>query len=307
MMRQEHEEERQYPASAHSPLLNRDARDAASRWLARFAPLLGGLDELGAEECRHRLAGLPELRAEGEQALSLLEQHATTADVSLLTTLRDAVREVAGHETDVRRRLARLAPGDPAGEVDLAAIQERLAEVAARREVGTWAGSSVEGARLELKTSPANWGAAGMLGIFSLGWNAFTTVHAVLFIGGFMQAIGLFALAFLLFYAMFWAVGFGMAWAAFRAACKEQIVLQGTELTMNRRLFGLSWDRKYAVNRASRALLVEATVRQQGSTARDVAVYDAEGREVRVASGRPLHEQDRLVARLNEYFAALPA
>ena len=307
MMQHEHVEQRQYPAVASSPLLNRSARETASRWLAQFAPLLGDLDELGAAECRARLEGLPGLRAEGAQALSHLEVHATVADVPLLTTLRDALRELEAHEADLRRRLARLAPGDPGGEVDLAAIQERLAEAAARREVASWASSAKDGARLELKTSPANWAAAGMLALFSLGWNAFTTIHAVLFIGGFMQAIGLFALAFLLFYAIFWAVGIGMAYGAFRAASQEQLVLEGSMLTMNRRLFRFSWDRTYRVARSSKAVLVDASVRQQGSAARDVAVYDAEGKEVRVASGRPLHEQERLANRLNEYFAGLPA
>lgn len=133
-MRLENSESAQAPVP--SPLLTREAKERANRWLARFSPLLDGLDGVGEEECRQRLADLPRLRGDGEAALQSLELQATAGEFGLLDTLRSAIRELDGLERDYRRRLALLAPGDPAGEVSLDHVQAKLAEVAIRDETG---------------------------------------------------------------------------------------------------------------------------------------------------------------------------
>jgi hypothetical protein len=107
----------------------------AYHWLARFAPLLEEIEGAGAEDCRRCLQQVPALRADGQPLLAELERLAPPAEGTLVATLRDALRELDGLEKDYRQRLGLLAPGDPAGEVDLAPLRARLAEAAARREV----------------------------------------------------------------------------------------------------------------------------------------------------------------------------
>jgi len=289
----------------------RQARETANRWLARFVPLLEDQEALTATECRRRVKLAEALVGEGGEALAALEARATGDDGPLLSTLRAAVTEVATLEQDLRRRLARLSPGDPAGEVDLDAIQAKLAETAARREVHEITGSPLLTPRLEVKTSPASWAGAAGLGIFGLGWSSFTTIHAVLFIGGFWRVIGPFALFFLLFYAMFWAVGFAMLWGAYLAACDETVSLDGRSLVVARRLGPFSWRREATLPSTSRVKRIASTVSAgkngHGKTGTDLAVTDENGREVRFACMRSGEEQERLMARLNDYLGAQPA
>lgn len=156
---------RQYPAAPLSPLLHREAVEGVNRWLARFAPLLQpeGLD---ADRCRQWLQEIPTLREEGHQARETLEAQATQADLTLLTTLRQALRELDAQEAELRRRLGVLAPGDPEARVDLAQLQAQLAEAAARREVEEITGSSTTalGQRLEFEDFTAQLGRRWLYG-----------------------------------------------------------------------------------------------------------------------------------------------
>jgi hypothetical protein len=305
-VRLESQHEEQYPASPLSPLLHREAKEAANGWLARFSPLLDPSTELGAEDCRGRLEQVPELRAEGEAALKRLEAQATQADRTLLLTVRDALRELEHLENEMRRRLGLLAPGDPAGAVDLTDLRERLAEAAARRELEETTGSSLATpGHLEVKVSPGSLPGALFMGIFSLGWLSFTTLHADFMIGGMMQAFGPLALAMLLFYAIFWAVGIGMGYAAIMAGSQENLTLDGRELTLHRRFLSWTWEKKHTLGKESRAYVTEAAVRQNGSAAKEVLIQDQEGRDIRLAHGRPAFEQERLVAHINEHLVGV--
>lgn len=145
------------------------------------------------------------------------------------------------------------------------------------------------------------------MGLFSAGWLTFTTLHALVMIRGTSQIFGFGALFLLLFYGIFWAVGLGMAWAAVMAASQETLTLEGDQITLTRRLMAWRWTRRFTVRRDSRAVLLPANVRQSGSNAMEVALYDGEGKEVRFASGRPLLEQEKLVERLNTHLSALRA
>jgi hypothetical protein len=296
-----------FPAVASSPLLNREAVEAANRWLARFSPVLDGTDTLGADQTRQRVQLISDLRPDGQSALQNLLAQATQSDTELVATLRSSLNELDALETDLRRRLAALSPGDPAGVVDLGALQAKLAEKAAEREVSSWApGDTLVTPTLELKTSPPNWGAALFSGLFSLGWTSFTTIHAFFFIGGFWHVMGPFALLFLLFYSIFWAVGLAMGAAAVLSACSESISLDGRRLTVRRSLFGFEWKRDYTIPVGNRARVTAAATRAPSENTPAfngmvVAIRDEAGREIKLASGRPSDEQHRLVTKLNEY------
>jgi hypothetical protein len=294
----------QLPAAPLSPAQRREVVLAANAWLSQFTPLLDDLDQLSADECRGRLKQVPALRADGDRVLLRLQEHACQSDAGLLATLREAVRELAGQENDLRQRLALLEPGDPQGMVDLSELRERLAEAAARREVASVTGSlGGHSTLLELQTSPPNWGAALMMGVFSFGWMSFTTVHAVLMIGGMFHAFGWIALALLGFYALFWSVGIAMAWGAILSASQEHLAGSSGQLTITRKFLRWSWSKKYRVSSESRAYVKRATSRHNSgaNSSLQAAFTDSEGREITFASGRPEPELDRLIARLSDY------
>lgn len=297
----------QLPAVPLSPTLRREAVQEGNGWLARFAPLLDDLDHLTADACRERLQQVPALRAEGDRILLRLREHACQTDAPLLTTLQQAIRELDGQETDLRRRLAALEPGDPQGAVDLSQLRERLAEAAARREVeevaGTFAGRT---SALELATSPPSWGSAIFMGIFSFGWLSFTTVHAIFMIGGMSHAFGWMALFMLGFYAIFWAVGIGMAWGAILSASREHLKADANQVTITRQFLIWTWSKRYPISGESRAYVKQSGSRNSDSGPSYQAAFTTnEGREITFASGRPMPELERLTSRLNDHLRTI--
>lgn len=300
--------ESELPLEPLSPLLNREAREAANGWLSRLSPLLERAAPSHVAECRKRVALVEALRPDGEKALAGLQQQASQKDAALLQTLRQALGELDGIESDLRRRLAALAPGDPEGEVDLEAMRAKLADAAARREVTQIAGplgvSQTSGPLppLVLHVSDPEWGGALMMGIFSLGWNAFTTFHAAMMIGGIAKAFGPGALALLLFYSIFWFVGFTMGASAVQSASSEELALNGPEMTLTRKLGPFRWKRQYRLGPESKVYLNTPSVTKgrNGPTS-EMAVRDANGKLVRFGSGRPRPEQPMLRDQINTY------
>jgi uncharacterized membrane protein len=281
------------------------AREQANRWLARFAPLMSEANRpRTAEECRARIRTVRELRDESEAVRTLLEAHAGPEETHLLTTLQSAIRVTGEVETNLRRQLARLAPGDPDSLVDLDALREDLAEAEARREIGVGFGQGAE--PLTLNTSTPNWGTAAFTGIFACGWLAFTTFHATLMIGGMFMAFRWFALFLLAFYAIFWAVGIGMAKTALDAMASESIELNGKMLTVRRKgPFGTK-ETVYGLGPDSRAEVVMQQVTQGRSRGvsvpgLEIAMRAADGREIRIARNALPAERQEFARRINDY------
>lgn len=288
---------------AVSPLLQQEARAAANRWLVHFTPLTDPTERLDAEDCRQRLEQLPALREDGTRALATLEHDAGPEDAELLQTVKDAIASLAALEQDLRLRLSAVAPADPEAAPNLAAVRTRLAEVAARREVAETIGqiAPATDAPLVLPVSTGNWIAALFPGVFAFAWLSFTTFHAVFMIGGFMHAVGLWALALLAFYSIFYLAGFGMAWAALCAAANETLTLQRDEAIATRKLLGWSWHRRCTLGHESRAYLaMPRTSSRSGNFSREVALSGTD-RELRFGSAAPAFEQERLVRRINAY------
>lgn len=291
------------PVLAVSPLLQQEARAAANRWLVRFTPLTDPTERLDADDCRERLTQVPALREEGARVLSTLEHDAAPEDAELLQTLRDAVASLGQVEQELRLRLTALAPADPEAAPDLAAVRTRLAEVAARREVAETIGQIPVPAetQLELPISRGSWVVALFPGVFAFAWLSFTTFHAVFMIGGLMRAVGLWALALLAFYSIFYLAGFAMAWTALCTASNETLTLQRGEATVTRTLFGCSWRRRCTLGHETRAYLaMPNTSGKSGTPSREVALSGTD-RELRFGSAATAVEQERLVRRINAY------
>lgn len=223
------------------------ARDAMRAWLAEFAPLVMDQSQRTATEIRQELDLIERLQgrtSDLDQGKGLLTR---MDDGELIRTYNQAREQIRTIERDLRRRLATLAPGDPNSEPDYDALQERLAETAAQIEVGVPT-FSANPDRLELASSPAQVAAGIGMGIFGLGWTAFTTLHAFFMIGGMMKAMGPVAFAMLGFYAIFWAVGVGMFMSAFNMAAQETISLEGDTLTITKTLGPIRRAKQHRIN-----------------------------------------------------------
>ncbi|MEQ1935373.1 MAG: hypothetical protein ABL962_16055, partial [Fimbriimonadaceae bacterium] len=145
-------------------------------------------------------------------------------------------------------------------------------------------------------------------GLFSVGWLSFTTFHATLMIGGFKQAFGWGALALLGFYAIFFAVGIGMAIAGANAASREEIVLDGYDLTVTKTLAG--WIRKKTHRLGPDSIAEISTTTPTTMNNRNsrpvpcIALNDAEGNAVTLGLGGTDAMRAANIERINAYLAA---
>lgn len=281
-------------------------RDDANAWVARFAPLVMTNDALTVNELRDRLNLVEDLRQEGPGLKDRLLVAATNDDRSLVSTFNLALTQLDSVESDLRKTLARVAPGDPAGLPDLQVLNDRIAERQAREEMGL--SSEPVPARLELITSPSNWVQAGSIGLFGIGWTSFTTFHAFFMISGMMKAFGFAALALLAFYAIFFAAGFGMLAAAALAASTESIELDGHDLIVRRKLGGWRPEKRYRLSSAMPTIEVNPTgVRQSGAPPlRCIVLTDVNGRPIRIASGVSEAQRVDFQKRIEAYLRAQP-
>lgn len=279
-----------------------EVRDEANAWLARFAPLVmpnPGQSLLSVEK---QLDSARMLLDESRELMSRLEALDEPADLELTETVVSAVSHLPSIESDLRTRLARI--NGEAIPVDLQTLQQRLAEREAKQELGISTGYQSSGA-LELLTSPRNLVAAGGIGIFALGWNAFTLFHAVLMIGGLYRAVGFFALFLLLFYAIFFAAGFAMGKAALDSLSDERIELVGNTLKVSKTLGRWVRTKTYDLDPQSRAVVGPATFGfssgENRKAMRGILMTDAKGKEVAFGLGSTEELKQRLARQINEY------
>ncbi|MBC8065666.1 MAG: hypothetical protein H7Y17_12620 [Chlorobia bacterium] len=280
-------------------------RDEANAWVARFAPLLMNTEVLTEPEVRERIQDSQRLQAEGRTLQGRLAEISET-DSDLIRTFEAAIGQLDSIESDYRKQLAMLKPGDPEGIANLDAVNEKLAERMARKEVGLDTNAVIPDV-LEMKVAPGNKGAAIGLGIFGLGWNAFTAFHATLMIGGMYQAFGLAALAMLAFYAIFFFAGIGMWIAAYNAGASEHIRLEGRELTVTKTLGPWRKDRTYKLGADSSAEIVEMQIAQVSSNKTSkkptpvVHLHDVDGNPVGLGANATDAQRRQTRDKINAY------
>lgn len=286
-------------------------RELANAWVARFAPLVMGDEALTDQDVRDRIQVVDELRREAPGVKSAIGTLAGVEYLEIVQTFRNAEAQLDSIEADLRKRLARLAPGDPAGLVDLDALQERLSERAARQEMGLPTSTEIPSV-LEAKCSPGNIGGAAFMGLFGLGWNSFTAFHATLMIGGMMKAFGVAALALLGFYGIFFAVGFGMLIGAFKMAASEFLRLDGHELTITQKFGPISRTKRYQLDPTTRATIGEAefggfrSSNSRAKTTPALLLVDTQGRQVTIAQTAAATVREQLRDKINAYLEAQP-
>jgi len=281
-------------------------RDEANAWVARFAPLVMTSDVLTAPELHDRLNLVNQLREEAPSLQSRLSGIPAVEDHTIASTFNTAYSQLDSVETELRNTLARLSPGDAAGLPDLDALNDRLAERKAREELGL--ASEAVPAKLEMVTSPVNWAQAGFFGLFAFGWLSFTTFHAFMMIGGLIKAIGYAALALLGFYAIFFAVGFGMLAGAVLSATKEVTEIDGHTLTIRRKIGPWLIHKSYQLSKMMPSIEVNPNGMRQNNAPplRCITMTDVNGKAIRFASGTTEAQRQEFCNRITAYLRAQP-
>lgn len=143
--------------------------------------------------------------------------------------------------------------------------------------------------------------------LFGLVWNGFTTVHAVLMIGGLWQTAGPLALFLLLFYVLFWAVGLAMWSGAYLAGSEESFSLAGSRLTVLRRFAGWESRREYKVDVREKARFVrnEKRTGNRGPLGAGVALglKSMDGKRVSLLAPSEPARRKELLGTVNAYLA----
>ncbi|MEI7575283.1 MAG: hypothetical protein WCK51_00185 [Armatimonadota bacterium] len=282
-------------------------RDDANIWLARLSPLLSPKPGLSQDEVEKNINTLRSLQGEASDLQYRLGSLWEPGDVELANTFGNAVTQLPSIESDFRSRLA--SQRFPGPRVDLESIQERLAEREAQQELGI--PTSVHNAlSLSIQTSPRNIAAALGLGVFALGWNAFTLMHCILMVGGMWRAMGPVALFMLLFYSIFFGVGFAMIWGVIEALSVEEIELTGRSLLIKKSIGKWVRTKMIDLDPESRAVvgIAQAGVRMNNGNnrvpQRAVLMTDSKGKEVVFAAGATEELRTRIARQVNEYLGA---
>jgi hypothetical protein len=302
----------QNPTFGHRDEHAEQIRDEANAWVARFAPLVMEKAVWTEAEIAEALEVVEALENSGRELRTRLASVEKPEDQSLISTFDRALGLLPDLEKDFRKRLAKLAPGDPRGIADIEALNDRLAEREARKELGVDLHSAP--AVLNLQTSKGNWASAGFMAIFGLGWNSFTAVHATFMIGGMYKAFGWAALGLLAFYAIFFTVGFGMLYGAWVSAANESVEIDGLRLTVTQQLGPIKKRRSYTMSKDSSAEVGETTqsigfkARSQNSdavkTTPCVNITDAEGSAIAIAMNASDLHRRRIAEQINAYIQA---
>lgn len=274
-----------------------EVRDEANAWLARFAPLVMPNSALSVEKAEKQLVAAQLLREEADELMARLGALSSPHDIELSDTVTSAVSHLPSLESELRARLS-------GGQVDLDSLQARLAEREAKQELGLPTGFQ-NPAILELLTSPRNVVAATGIGVFALGWNAFTLFHATLMIGAMYKSFGPIALFMLLFYSIFFAAGFFMIYSTIDALSVETIELQHRTLTVRKTLGKWVRVKTIELDRETHAVVGTASMGFSNSNnkkpQRAILMTDSKGKEVSIGVGATEELKHRLANQINEY------
>jgi len=285
---------------------NTNALENADRWLAIFAPMLE-FDQAGtAKEMERRIKLLRQLRSNSAEVQRALSSSEEVGAADRLDVVTKATQQLDSIEDEYQKRLAVEQPGHALSMANLDALKDKLAENAARMEVGADILTPFEG-HLEIETAKGSLAAAAGVGIFATGWLSFTTLHAVLMIGGMARAIGWGALALLAFYAIFYFAGFAMAYGAFIAGSNETVSIDGTRLVWLRKWGPIRMRREYELDATQRAQIGKAQLGNSNNKAGTAVVQlvDAAGKTINIGAGSNLQQLQKIQQQLNGYLVGV--
>jgi hypothetical protein len=278
-----------------------EIKERANQWLARFAPLVSKHQPQEPEALHKQLKVIDSLRAEESKIRYELGRLWEPSDQEVRETFEKAAQQLSSIESEVRSRISALAPGDPEGLVNLDDLQERLAEREARQELGMEA--EPVPVVLHETTRRRNVAAGLGIGVFGMGWTAFTTIHCILMIGGMMKAMGLIALFMLLFYSIFFMVGFGMLYGALLAMSEEKITLRGREITIEQSWGAIKKSKSYILEPNTFAKIDKAVMvaGKSEKPANAIILTDINGKRIQFALQSDEGLQRKHLEQINRY------
>lgn len=276
-------------------------RQEMNRWVAQFAPLVMENPGLVPEEITERVELIQKLRADADRLMIAKSSLSQPDDAELLNTFQLAVRQLPQMESDLRRQLHVVAPGDPESRPCLTALQDRLQENAARQEIGLNSLESLE--PIEAETAEPSAAAALGLGIFALGWNGFTVFHATMMLGGMFKSFGFLALLMGLFYLPFFAIGLLMVAGVVFSLCRESIRLDRSALTVTYRWGQITYRRNHEIDIDQLVKLAEVMDSDTNKLQKpdQIEFTDIKGKPVRLARGLSQSARAKLIKKLNAH------
>lgn len=282
------------------------------RFLARFSSWMEIDPAPSAKKAKAAVESLGRLEQEAPGLMTRVREGDGKLDRRLAATFFSAAGQVGSLLDEWRVKLGVVAPGAPRSSVDLDTLQSRLQEREARQELGVTTSTP---AYINTKTGTGSWAAAAGTGIFALGWNSFTLVHAIFMIGGMWKAFGPVALALLLFYSIFFAAGFAMIAATIAALSDEEIDLEGRTLTVTTSVFGKKKTKTYTLAPEARAEVTMPMIgnfrssssgSSRSQSAMAIVVRTADGKQASFGGRLMPGERQNLVNKINAYLAAQP-
>jgi hypothetical protein len=284
-----------------------ELRQELRSWIAQFAPLIEPAAGETADVKRAKLDTIRELRRQGSGLNIRTGILSGPEDAEIVDTFNKAWHELDDLERETRRALANLSPGDPDSEVNIAEVREKIELREAREEVGLEP-QDVPSDVLTEFISPPQVGQGCFLGVFALGWNGFTLFHMIFMIGGMWRSFGPIALLMLLFYSIFFAVGAFMAWAAFNSMASVYFELNGTTLTIIRKLAGKTFEKRFEIDPNTPVVMASPSFGIQGKggdTPEQITFKGANGKPIPVGTPPLDSDRDKIISRINAYLAML--
>jgi hypothetical protein len=133
--------------------------DKANQWLARFAPLVAS-NELPFESdtIRYQLSTVDALKQDAPDLQAQLQQLDGDSGRDLLATIQQATGQLGSIETDLRQQLAKIAPGDPQGIVDIVWPSDKPSKKLGLPTLTLYLERSMLRLHLRMSGPPSAWG-----------------------------------------------------------------------------------------------------------------------------------------------------
>lgn len=282
-------------------------REDAQRWLAELSPLLLQPNYSDERSVKDAIDKIAQLRVSGPRIADAISVSSDPGDADLASTIRQALEQLPAMDTSLRHQLAAVSPGNPESRVDLDVLKDRLAEQAARTEMGL----RLDEGRAWPIISEQKAAGKGLM-VIGTGIGGFITLHAFGMIGGMWHAFGPIALLLLGFYAIFGAAVYSMFKMGLSLMGKTTVELVGDEL-MVKATGPLSSEKTYRLNRNSRfefgVLGDSESTRVNGKRVGaqgNITFRDATGQLVSMPTNLMPVEAEQMCAYLNQRALALP-
>jgi hypothetical protein len=213
--------------------------------------------------------------------------------------MRRAVAQLNSIENDLRRRLARIAPGDPEGIVDVDVVRRRLQERNARLEMGVPTNLEVP-VSLEMTITSSNEKAVRGLAVISAVWALIAISVLAVMLARLVEST--FGLISLIASTVLW-INFS-AFMLEKGAVSESISLSGQQLTLRRRILGFEMRKVYTLPFREMATVGPSrypNLDAESPPPMRVLLHDIGGHQIELGASASPTRQAQVCEQINQY------